>query len=208
MKKHLCVLLIAVLATVALTADPIAAAEREEPMKIRFEELKPFIAMGLENQSSMEGDGMMNVWTKFFSIQDNLPEPVGNCIYGIYYPGEKFDPATMQGLNYFVGMEVKDAVKLPEDLQMHKVAGGNYAVFEYIGDIKGIGKAYEYIYGEWLLSGNYKPSSVEMFERYDERFKEDSPESLVEIWIPVQKMEMGTAPEDAVIKDKAPNEKP
>ncbi len=190
MKKLVFVLLILAAFAVALVAQQITATEVAKPMKMRFEEREAFIVMGLEAQDAMGGDAMMDIWTKFFSIQDKLPEPVGNRSYGIYYPGEKYDPTTMQGHNYLVGLEVKDNIELPKDLQLHKVPGGHFAVFEYVGDINEIGKAYEYIFGEWLSSGEYKPASLEWFESYDERFKGNSKESLAEIWVPVLKLDV------------------
>lgn len=196
MNKYVMIFLAAALAVVGLAGQEFTARETPPQMKIRFEASEPFIVMGLEAQNAMDGDAMMELWKKFFTLGDKLPEPVGNRLYGIYYPGEKYDPATMHGYNYFVGMEVKDKVDLPEDLQLHKVPGGNYAVFEYLGPVKEIGRAYEYIYGEWLTTTGYKPASLEMFEAYDDRFDEDSPESVVEIWIPVQKPELEEAPKD------------
>jgi len=201
MNKRVLIFLAAALAVVSLAGQAVAAEATEPLMKTRMEAREPFIVMGLEAQNALEGEAMMELWTKFFSLHEKLPEPVNNSFYGIYYPGEKFDPATMQGYNYFVGLEVKEQVELPEGLQMHKVPGGNYAVFEYVGPVQEIGKAYEYIYGEWLATTNYKPASLEMFEVYDERFQEDSKESVVEIWVPVQKPELEEAPRDAELQE-------
>ena len=204
MKMRILIILAMVLAAVSLAGQPLTTEESAQPMEIRFEDREPFILMGLEAQNAMESEAMMEVWTKFFALKEKLPEPVGDYIYAIYYPGEKFDPATMQGYNYLVGMEVLDPVELPEALQLHKVPGGHYAVFEYVGDINEIGKAYEYIYGEWMAGGDYKPSLNEMFERYDERFQYDSPKSVTEIWIPVQKASLTTEEEAAA--EKLPEE--
>jgi len=201
MNKRVLIFLAVVLAVASLMGQVVASEASKPQMKTRMEALEPFIVMGLEAQNAMEGEAMMEAWTKFFSYHEKLPEPVDNNYYGIYYPGEKFDLSTMQGYNYLVGMEVKDEVKLPEGLQLHKVPGGNYAVFEYVGPIYEIGNAYEYIYGEWLATTNYKPASMEMFEVYGERFKEDSKDSVVEIWVPVQKPSLEEAPQDGDIQE-------
>ena len=207
MKARILLFLALVLALVSLTGQPVDQPETTQAMKVRFEERAPFLVMGVETQNAMEGEAMMDVWTKFFSVSDKIPQPVGTCSYAIYYPGEKYDPASMQGFSYLVGLEVLDSVELPDGLQLHKIPGGDYAVFEYVGDINGIGSAYEYIFGEWLSAEKFGISPSEMFERYDERLQYDSPESLVEIWIPIVKTQLEPAPLEQEIKLIPPDEK-
>ena len=189
-------LIVLSLLLVPLAAQEVEKPEAMEPMKVRFEDRKPFLVMGLEVKNAMEGDAMAKAWAKFFSLMDKIPEPIGDCSYGIHFTEEDQDPMSKQGYHYFVGMEIKEAVELPETLELHKVPGGHFAVFDYVGDIAGIGAAYGYIFGEWLASSGYIPAQGEMFELYDNRFAGDSDKSVVEIWIPVQKRGLKPAPED------------
>ncbi|HQF67673.1 MAG TPA: GyrI-like domain-containing protein [Candidatus Cloacimonadota bacterium] len=194
------------LVVLSLALAPLAGQteEKQEPakqMKVRFEARKPFSVMGLEAENAMEGNAMAEIWNKFYSLMGEIKEPVGNCCYGIHFTGEDYDPKTQKGYKYFVGMEVKESEKLPEMFMLHNVPGGDYAVFDYVGNIKGIGSAYGYIFGEWLASSGLILAKGDMFEAYDERFAADSDESVVEIWIPVQKLELKAASEDAPLKE-------
>ncbi len=205
--KWFITLIVLILALAPLAGQVNEKLEPMKPMKFRFEAREPFFVMGLETKNAMESEAMVDIWTKFFALKDTLPEPVGNCSYGIYYPGEDYDPTTMQGYNYFVGLEVKEPVELPENLLIHAVPGGYYAIFNYVGPISDIGNAYEYIFGEWLASSSYIPALGEMFETYDERFDGESADSVAEIWIPVQKRELKPAPEGLPLKENNPGKK-
>jgi AraC family transcriptional regulator len=176
-----------ILLALLLLSGLCLAQATEEAQALRYEERGPFLVMGLEAKNAMEGNAMTRAWQDFFLIREKIPEPVGMDAYGIYYPGEEYDPDTMQGMNYFVGIEVKETVEMPKGLMLHKVPGGYYAVFDYVGKIEGIGDAYGYIYGKWMAESGMKIASEEMFEVYDERFQEDSDKSVTEIWIPVVK---------------------
>ncbi len=205
--KWFITVIVLTLALAPLTGQVDEKLEPMKPMKFRFEAREPFFVMGLEAKNAMESEAMVNIWTEFFSLKDKLPEPVGDCSYGIYYPGEDYDPMTMQGYNYFVGLEVKEPVELPENLLVHNVPGGYYAIFDYVGPINDIGRAYEYIFGDWLASSSFVPAMGEMFETYDDRFDGESAESVAEIWVPVQKRVLKEAPEDVPLMERNPGQK-
>ncbi|MCB5224136.1 MAG: GyrI-like domain-containing protein [Candidatus Cloacimonadaceae bacterium] len=209
MKKVIFLLMAFAIVAVSLVAQESSIiSPAPTQVKMRFEEREPFLVMGLETMGTMESDDYMEAWTKFFSLREKLPETVDNCIYGIYYPGEKFDPKTMKGNNYLVGMEVKESVELPKELKLIKAPGGYFAVFDHVGSVKDIGETYEYIFGPWLATSGYIPVGAEMYERYDERFKESSANSVIEIWVPVQKLESDVKPPVKIEKEPALKETP
>ncbi|HPV14273.1 MAG TPA: GyrI-like domain-containing protein [Candidatus Cloacimonadota bacterium] len=189
-------LMVLIVALSPLAAQEAEKPEPKEPMKVRFEERKPFIVAGVEAENAMDSEAMAAIWAKFISLRDKIPEPVGDFCYGIHYTGKDYDPKTMKGSKYFVGMEIKEPVEMPEELLIHKVPGGYYAVFEYIGSINDIGGAYGYIFGEWLASSGFIPAMGDMFEFYGERYAGESEKSVVEIWLPVQKRAQRANPED------------
>jgi len=198
----------------AIVAGILAAQELSiisptpKQIKMRFAERESFLVMGLETKGNMDPGEYVDTWKNFFTLKDKLPETVDNCIYGLYYPGEKFDPNSMQGHNYLVGMEVKKTVELPEGLKLVKAPGGYFAVFDHVGSVKNIGETYEYIFGEWLATSGEVPLGSEMFERYDERFKEESVASVIEIWVPVHKMEKIPTPVKKLVQEPTVEETP
>lgn len=186
MNKQLILCLVLVLMSVMLLADKVEKEQAEKPLQPRIEEIKPFVCVGLVAHSQ-DMQEIMAIWGKFFSIMDNLPESADDCIYGIHYPGEKYDPEMGEGYLYMVGIIPKDAENLPEGFEVYNYPGGIHAVFEYKGAIEKIGDTYQYIYGEWLTSSDYKTEGSLVFEKYDERFKHGSEESITEIWLPIIK---------------------
>lgn len=185
MKTRFFMLLLLALMAVMLFGQEDAKAEAIQEMKPRFEELKPFIVAGIEVENTLEPDAISGLFDKFLSMMDKIPQPLSKGIYGISYPGEKFDYKTMEGSNYFVGMTIAEDGKVPEEFKIHKSNGGKYAVFEYTGPIAGIGEAYGYIFGKWLMDSGMRPAGFETFEYYGEKFDPEDPKSTIEIWIPV-----------------------
>lgn len=196
-------LMVLIVALSPLAAQEAEKPEPKEPMRIRFEWRNPFIVAGVEAENAMESEAMAAIWAKFISLRDKIPEPIGDYCYGIHYTGKDYDPKTMKGSKYFVGMEIKEPVEMPEELLIHKVPGGYYAVFEYVGSINAIGEAYGYIFGELQKTVSFIPAMSDMFEVYDERYAGDSDKSVVEIWVPVQ-----TGAEKPIPEDTPPVEKP
>ena len=71
MNKRVLIFLAAVLAVASLMGQVVASEASKPQMKTRMEALEPFIVMGLEAQNAMEGEAMMEAWTKFFSYHEN-----------------------------------------------------------------------------------------------------------------------------------------
>ena len=169
----------------------LLAQEKNEPKKEnlepRYEKREGFVVVGIEAVDAMEGDKMMELWTKFAEISPKIPDAVSPVEYGITYYGKDYDPETMKGYNYFVGKEVSSVDNIPEGLLMHKVPEGHYAVFEHKGLIQNIGKTYGYIFGAWMQGNGIKAAQQDVFEVYDKRFKYDSEDSILEIWVPIEK---------------------
>ncbi|NLF43934.1 MAG: GyrI-like domain-containing protein [Bacteroidales bacterium] len=66
------------------------------------------------------------------------------------------------------------------------IEGGKYAVFRYKGPYERLWELYEKIYGNWLLSVDYKLRDVPPFEKYINYSPKTKPEVLLtEIYIPI-----------------------
>ena len=60
-----------------------------------------------------------------------------------------------------------------------------YAVFPTT--LADIGQTYEYAHATWLPENNYKRAATPDFEYYDETFNLSDPESLLYVYIPIEK---------------------
>jgi AraC family transcriptional regulator len=67
------------------------------------------------------------------------------------------------------------------------IMGGKYAVFRYKGPYERLWELYYKIYGDWLLSSDYKLRDVPPIEKYINYSPKTKPENLLtEIYIPIE----------------------
>jgi len=151
----------------------------------RLERRDAFPVAGIQVRDVMEQDVLMKLWMDFMELRHLIPDPVSPVEYGISYYGEDFDPETETGYYYLVAQEVKALDDLPEPLVGHTVPAGNYLVFEHRGSIHQIQNSFGYIFGKYFQNSKFIPARQDVFELYDERFAGESPDSVVEIWVPV-----------------------
>jgi AraC family transcriptional regulator len=74
-----------------------------------------------------------------------------------------------------------------DDFKSKLIEGGKYAVFRYKGPYERLWDLYGKIYGDWLLSADYKLRDVPLFEKYINYSAKTKPENfLTEIYIPIE----------------------
>ncbi len=67
------------------------------------------------------------------------------------------------------------------------IVGGKYAVFRYKGSYDRLWDLYDKIYGDWLLSVNYKLRDEPFIEKYISYSPKTKPENLItDIYIPIE----------------------
>lgn len=81
-------------------------------------------------------------------------------------------------------VEVKDFQEVPAGVETFTLEGGEYAVFHYRG-LSSDRRIFEYIFMNWLPSSKYKIDDRPHFEILGENYKNDSPTSEEEIWVPI-----------------------
>jgi AraC family transcriptional regulator len=89
---------------------------------------------------------------------------------------------------YLIGWEAREGAPVPAGLVEMKVPGGKYAVFTIEGGGKDIHEAVSSIYGSWLPGSSFELSDSPVLEKYPADWT-GSPDSTMEIWLPVK---MGT----------------
>ena len=82
--------------------------------------------------------------------------------------------------------EVRELREVPEGFVSRVIPASAYAVFTHRGSAEGLSKVFEYIYGTWVRETNLKPKMQPSFEVYGSRYNPESPDSIVEVWVPVQ----------------------
>jgi AraC family transcriptional regulator len=87
---------------------------------------------------------------------------------------------------YVAGTEVKSTEEIPAGMVALTIPAGTYAVFTHKGKIQKIDMTMKYIYGSWLPKSGKKLREAPELEIYDQRFKHDSDDSELDIYIPIQ----------------------
>lgn len=104
------------------------------------------------------------------------------------YPPEfftHFHPATT--FDKWATVEVSDFDHLPNGMETYTLPKGLYAVFQYRGKASDAAPFFQYILGTWLPQSGYLLDDRPHFEILGEKYKNNSPDSEEEIWIPVKK---------------------
>lgn len=104
---------------------------------------------------------------------------------GVMLPhaGLKSHPDEMM---YVACTPIKGAAPIPKGMVKVEVPAGKYAVFTHKGHIENISHTVNYIYGSWLPKAKEEVRHAPHVELYDHRFGVNSPDSEMEICVPVK----------------------
>ena len=86
---------------------------------------------------------------------------------------------------YLAGTEVPAGSEVPAGMQEVTIPSGRYAVFTHTGTLDKLDHTMRFIYGSWLPKSGLKLRDAPDLERYGPKFKMDSDESELDIYIPV-----------------------
>ena len=142
--------------------------------------------IGIEDIGKRQSRNTAKIWAKFQELINDVPIRDRSHALGISITNkEMFEKGEDR---YIVANEIEVIDKVPEGMIIEKIPAQKYAVFTYIGKLNNIGKAYRYIYGDWLPNNTrYErmPFAPE-FEYYDQRFNLNSDDSELDLYIPIQ----------------------
>lgn len=96
----------------------------------------------------------------------------------------KFDPA--REFNKWALVEVREIGFIPEGIEVFHLPAGSYAVFKYKG-LPGDPGIFQYIYGSWLPGSAYQLDDRPHFELLGPKYKNNSPDSEEDLYIPVKR---------------------
>ncbi len=125
------------------------------------------------------------LWGSFMPHRREVTNAVGTDLYSLQvYPIRYFEHFAPQ--NEFVkwaAVEVADFKNIPDGMEGLTLLSGLYAVFPHKGMDTAI---FQYIYAEWLPQSDYLLDERPHFELLGERYKQGSPDSEEEIWVPIR----------------------
>jgi len=162
-----------------------------EPI-IRFVEEKKVVGMGSRFISALSPDAnsknvIGELWNQYNVRGQEISHRLSWADLGIVSSlSSEEEKAHPNEMFYVAGTEVTSTEVIPSGMLAFKVPAGNYAVFTHKGHITKLGMTMKYIYGSWLPKSGKKLRLAPEFEVYDQRFKHDSEESELDIYIPIE----------------------
>ena len=146
------------------------------------------LLVGLHLEMSVADNQTSELWRHLMmrrkEIQNNVD---GNLISLQLYSENYFAP--FHPANRFIkwaAIEVSGAENIPENMDLFRLSGGLYAVFHYVGDPRYGAQTFQYIYGTWLPNSVYELDNRPHFEILGEKYRNNSPDSEEDIWIPIK----------------------
>lgn len=131
------------------------------------------------NPDTEDNSNIKALWPNFLAQEGPSALNNPNPTYGIFSCNQK---------RYWGTREVSSQAPVPEGFSRVDIPAGKYAVFTHLGPISRIKDTIEYIYRQWLpKQTTMKRGDTDVeFEKYDQRFKMEEPDSQFEYWIPIQ----------------------
>ncbi|MDF2483864.1 MAG: hypothetical protein K0R46_32 [Herbinix sp.] len=81
--------------------------------------------------------------------------------------------------------EVTDTANIPVDMIIHKVPEGNYVTCTHQGMESEMQRSYDFLYQNWMQKTGNIPTGFD-FEIWDERYKPDSVDNEIDIYVSIK----------------------
>jgi len=151
-----------------------------------FVDKEEFQVVGVEDIGKRETRNPLTIWPKFQELITKVPHKDQSHALGIHIITKEL--AEKGEDRFIVCNEVPQVDILPEGMITETFPAQKYAVFTLIGKMNNLGETFRYIYGEWLPNNpRYErvPYGIE-FEYYDQRFRINSDDSELDLYLPIQ----------------------
>ena len=157
-------------------------------MEPRIEQLQEKKLVGKHIITSIANNQTFLLWSSFMPRRKEIVNTVSTDLFSMQVYPYDFD-FTFSNLSVtfqkWATVEVTDFENIPEEMETYVLPAGLYAVFEYKG-LNTDTKIFEYIFGTWLPSSQYKIDNRPHFEILGAKYKNNDPNSEEEIWIPIK----------------------
>lgn len=155
--------------------------------EIKVLSTKKLIGMCLEMSYMNNRTG--ELWRGFMPRRKEISNNIGSELYSMQIYNGVFDFQNFNPNDTFTkraAVEVTDFEQIPDKMESYILAGGLYAVFTHKGSSTDFQRTFQYIFGVWLPNSAYEIDNREHFELLGEKYKNESPDSEEEVWIPIK----------------------
>ena len=157
-------------------------------MQFRIEILEEKKFIGKRIIMSLNENKTKELWQSFMPRRKEIKNNIGTDLYSIKIYNDKYFNAYNPNMQFskWAAVEVSNFSIVPEGMETITLTGGLYAVFHYKGSSNMGDEAFKYIITEWLPASDYCLNNRPHFDVLGEKYKNDSPDSEEELWIPVR----------------------
>jgi AraC family transcriptional regulator len=154
-----------------------------EPKIKTFPETK-FI--GMNSVISYSNYRIGELWSSFMPRRNKIQNTIGTELFNIQINPDNFDFHPNTPFVKWAAVAVSSFDFIPEGMEKLVIEEGLYVVFNYKGSQSDAAVFFNTIYTEWLPNSDYELENRPQFEILGEKYKNNSPDSEEEIWIPVK----------------------
>jgi len=127
------------------------------------------------------------LWASFMPQRKKVQQLIGDDLYSLQlYPTTFFEYFTPNAyFEKWAAIEVANFDTIPEGMETFTLVGGLYAVFLHKGSSTDT-SMFQYIFSTWLPNSEYILDDRPHFELLGAKYKNASPDSEEEIWVPIR----------------------
>jgi len=127
------------------------------------------------------------LWDKYLKRTGEIKNRKNDFSIGLCeYIADKTQKKHPDECLYMAGVEVSDFSFVPEEMTSKIIPAGRYAIFTHKGTLDKLEHTMNYIFGSWLPKSGEELRDAPDLELYDHRFKHDSENSEIDIYIPIK----------------------
>jgi AraC family transcriptional regulator len=156
-------------------------------MEPRLIQLAAKKLVGKHLRMSLANDRTIALWQSFMPHRKNIHHIVGADLYSLQVYDASLDFKDFNLETSFEKWSLIEVIafgNLPEGMEAFSLEAGLYAVFTHKGvDFQ---STFQRIFYEWLPSSDYVLDQRPHFELLGAKYKNGSPDSEEEVWVPVR----------------------
>lgn len=157
-------------------------------MELRLEQLPEKKLVGKHLHMNLANNRTMELWQSFMPHRRHIRNCVGTDLFSlqVYEPSLDFRDFNLQtSFEKWALTEVSTFENIPEGMEAFTLEAGLYAVFIHKGlDFQ---PTFQKIFYEWLPKSDYALDQRPHFELLGGNYKNGSPDSEEEVWVPVKR---------------------
>lgn len=141
--------------------------------------------VGISKQFHEDETDYLTLWHPFKPFMGHIPNQLPNAYFGIYDAFEEKNNDIF--FTYMCCAKVHSLDNIPAGMTGKKLDKQLYAAFTHKGALLQLKETFKYIWGTWLPNSGYDYHPTPDFELFPENYDASSPDSSVELYIPIKR---------------------